>query len=234
MKAASVKIASYNLQKCVGLDLRRRPSRTLQVINAIGAAIVVLQEADKRLAPRPAALPHDMAVADGWNIVPFGAAANTGGSLGFHGNAMLIRPEISVAACGHITLPGLEPRGAIFADLDTPIGALRVVGLHLGLIRRFRLLQVAAVVRHLRDLAPRSTILAGDFNEWGSGRAMDTMAQGVDFLPAMASFPAPRPIAALDRFAISDDLRATAQGVHMARPARVASDHLPAWVDLAR
>ena len=184
MKAVSVKIASYNLQKCVGLDLRRRPSRSLKVINAIGASIVVLQEADKRLAPRPAALPHDMIVSEGWNIVPFGAQVNTGGSLGFHGNAMLIRPDIALVHCGHIALPGLEPRGAIYADLDTPIGPLRVVGLHLGLIRRFRLLQVAAIVRHLRDLAPRPTLIAGDFNEWGSGRAMDTMAQGIDFLPA--------------------------------------------------
>lgn len=234
MKDASVKIASYNLQKCVGLDLRRRPSRSLQVIGAIGASIVVLQEADKRLAPRPAALPADMVIDAGWDIVPFATRANTGSSLGYHGNAMLIRPDITVENCGHIALPGLEPRGAIFADLDTPIGALRVVGLHLGLIRRFRLLQVAAIVRHLRDLAPRPTLLAGDFNEWGSGRAMDTMAQGVDFLPALPSFPAPRPIAALDRFAISDGLQAAAQGVHIARPARVASDHLPAWVDLVR
>lgn len=231
MSANTLRIASYNLQKCVGLDLRRRPSRSLVVIEALEASVVVLQEADKRLAPRPAALPAEMAQDLGWSVVPLAA---TGGSLGFHGNAMLVRPDITVLSCGHIALPGLEPRGAVFADLDTPIGALRVVGLHLGLIRRFRLLQVAAIVRHLRELAPCPTILAGDFNEWGSGRAIDTMAQGLGFLPAVNSFPAPRPVAALDRFAVSGELRAVAHGAHSARPARVASDHLPVWVDLAR
>src|SRR6056297_1038252 len=48
MKPATLRIATYNLQKCVGLDLRRRPDRSLEVIEALGAQIVVLQEADKR------------------------------------------------------------------------------------------------------------------------------------------------------------------------------------------
>ena len=61
----TLRLASYNLQKCVGLDLRRRPDRTLGVINDLKASVVVLQEADKRLPPRPAALPHEMAEADG-------------------------------------------------------------------------------------------------------------------------------------------------------------------------
>lgn len=60
-----IRIASYNLQKCVGLDLRRRPDRSLTVIGQLAAQVVVLQEADRRLAPRPAALPHDMAEAEG-------------------------------------------------------------------------------------------------------------------------------------------------------------------------
>jgi len=48
------------------------------------------------------------------------------------------------------------------------------------------------------------------------------------------SFPAPRPVARLDRLALSPDLEALATGVHRARPARVASDHLPVWADVAR
>ena len=79
MNGQSFRIATYNLQKCVGLDMRRRPDRSLSVIAALDADLVVLQEADKRLPPRPAALPHDMAEQDGWRILPFGAP---GGSLG--------------------------------------------------------------------------------------------------------------------------------------------------------
>jgi endonuclease/exonuclease/phosphatase family metal-dependent hydrolase len=230
MSAPHVRIASYNLQKCVGLDLRRRPDRSLQVINALQAQIVVLQEADKRLPPRPAALPHDMAESDGWQVLDFG---EPGGSLGWHGNAMLVRDTLRATRTAHIDLPGLEPRGAIRADLLTPLGPLRVVGLHLGLVRRYRLLQIAAIWRHLRDLPAMPTVWAGDFNDWSRGTALDTQAQGVTFLAPHASFPAPRPIAPLDRIALSPDLHAPAHGTYARRPARIASDHLPVWADLA-
>lgn len=224
-----IRIASYNLQKCVGLDLRRRPDRSLTVIGQLAAQVVVLQEADRRLAPRPAALPHDMAEAEGWQVVGFG---QPGGSLGWHGNAMLIRGGLRVLETQHIDLPGLEPRGAVRADLDTGIGRLRVVGLHLGLVPRHRLLQMAAIVRALRHLAPCPTVLAGDFNDWSNGAALDATAQGVSFVATRPSFPAPRPVARLDRFAISPELVALDAGVHVSRPARVASDHLPVWADL--
>lgn len=233
MPETSFRIASYNLQKCVGLDLRRRPDRSLKVIEALDAQIVVLQEADKRLAPRPAALPHEMAEAHGWRIAGFGqdGSAN-GGSLGWHGNAMLLRDGVGIEKTRHVELPGLEPRGAICADLDTPIGPLRVVGAHLGLIRRYRLMQLQAISRFLAQLAPRPTVLAGDFNEWGSARALDHAVQGLHILPERASFPSPRPVAALDRFALSHDLEASNHGAFNGRPARVASDHLPVWADL--
>lgn len=229
MEQPAFRLASYNLQKCVGMDLRRNPARSLQVIAQINADVVVLQEADKRLAPRPAALPHAMAEAEGWRVVDFG---EHGASLGFHGNAMLLDAGVEITQTAHIDLPGLEPRGAIRADLETNLGALRVIGLHLGLIRRYRVMQIAAVVRHLRELPVMPTVLAGDFNEWGSLREMDVVAQGLAFLPGKPSFPALRPVAALDRFALSPDLQARDHGVHSTRPAHIASDHLPVWVDL--
>lgn len=225
------RLASYNLQKCVGLDLRRRPDRALSVINALKAQVVVLQEADKRLPPRPAALPAQMAESDGWQVAD---VSDTGGSLGWHGNAMLLGPSVRIRQTAHVTLPGLEPRGAIRVDLDTGIGPLRVVGLHLGLVRRYRLLQVAAIMRHLRTLPPMPTVLAGDFNEWGTGRDLDVQSHGLRLITPPPSFPSPRPVAALDRFALSGDLDMQDCGTYAKRPAPIASDHLPVWVDLMR
>ena len=224
-----LRIASYNLQKCVGLDLRRRPGRILKVINSLAADLVVLQEADKRLSPRKAALPHDMIEAAGWQIVPFG---NPGGSLGWHGNAMLVRPHIHVSTSRHLELPGLEPRGAICADLETPIGPLRIVGLHLGLLRQYRLLQIAAIARTLDRLSPAATVLAGDFNDWSRGTALLGALPGFTFATTPPSFPSPRPVARLDRFAAGPELDITQSGVHSQRPAPVASDHLPVWAEI--
>lgn len=224
-----LRIASYNLQKCVGMDMRRRPDRSMQVINAIGADLVVLQEADKRLPPRPAALPHDLIETQGWQILPFG---QPGGSLGWHGNAILMRGGISVLSTSRLDLPGLEPRGAILAELETRIGPLRLIGVHLGLLRRFRLLQLMAITRELRQRSPMPTMIAGDFNEWGPKAALDAATPGLDFADPGHTYPAPRPVAALDSFALNTSLRVVANGVHRERPAASASDHLPVWIDI--
>lgn len=230
MTPARLRIATYNLQKCVGIDMRRRPDRSLSVIAGLDAQIVVLQEADKRLPPRPSALPHDMVAAEGWRIPDFG---NPGGSMGWHGNAMLVRPDLVLRATRHIDLPGLEPRGAILAEFDTALGPLRVVGLHLGLVRRFRLLQMTAIHRHLARLAPMPTVLAGDFNEWRGVRALAAAGGDFRFAATPPSFPAPRPVARLDRIGLCGGLRSDAAGTLTAKPAHIASDHLPVWADLS-
>ncbi|WP_353307946.1 MULTISPECIES: endonuclease/exonuclease/phosphatase family protein [unclassified Shimia] len=223
-----MRIATYNLQKCVGIDLQRRPARTMVVIRALRADITVLQEADKRMPPRPAALPRELVAQKGFVAVDFGQPH---GSLGWHGNAMLVRPTIEVTKAKGIHLPGLEPRGAICADLLTPSGPLRVIGLHLGLIRRYRLLQLNAISRVLRRLEPMPTLLAGDYNEWGSKAALDAATPGFDFIRTPHSFPAPRPIAALDGFALNSGILPRDNGVLTRRPAQAASDHLPIWLD---
>src|SRR3990167_4871201 len=54
----TITVASYNMRKAVGLDRRRNPARVLQVLQEINADIVALQEADKRVGTRGAAVPH--------------------------------------------------------------------------------------------------------------------------------------------------------------------------------
>lgn len=229
--SSTLRIASYNIQKCLGLDFRRQPQRILQVIEHMQADIVVLQEADKRLPPRPAALPHFMLDEAGWQIVDLGGA----GSLGWHGNAVIWRGEgLSVRRTGHHELPGLEPRGAVRVEFDTHIGPLRVMGMHLGLLPASRRQQISHIRRFDKELEQMPTVWAGDFNEWSRQPILDHLAPEMRFLPPKPSFPAAQPLGALDRIALGAGVRATAHGVHDARPAHIASDHLPVWADLAR
>ncbi|WP_264213277.1 endonuclease/exonuclease/phosphatase family protein [Leisingera thetidis] len=223
----TLRIASYNIQKCVGLDLRRRPERILQVIAGLHADVVVLQEADKRLPPRPAALPHFLIEETGWQAADLGGA----GSLGWHGNAVLFRNGVQLRAKGHIALPGLEPRGAVWALLETEVGPVRVIGAHLGLTGRARREQMHALARACKA-QDAAVVLAGDFNEWSRTPVLEHIAPALTFLPPKASFPALRPLGALDRIAHCKRLKAVAHGVHGARPAHIASDHLPVWADL--
>ncbi len=205
----------------------------MAIIDGLDADLVILQEADKRLAPRPAALPAAMVREAGWQVVPFGADDGDDVSLGWHGNAMLMRGDVHLRDTARIDLPGLEPRGAIRADLITPIGPLRVIGVHLGLIRRYRQAQLAHIRAELNRLPDCPAVLAGDFNEWGALKLPH--GAGVPGLAAAAtplSFPSPRPVARLDRILHSADLRVAATGGGAARGAlRIASDHLPIWAD---
>ncbi|WP_136637526.1 endonuclease/exonuclease/phosphatase family protein [Pseudooceanicola onchidii] len=234
MKARHLTIATWNLQKCVGMDLRRNPSRSLDVLADTGAALAVLQEVDKRLPPRPAALPRAMAEAADWRVLDVSPLGPGGPSLGWHGNTILARPGIDIETLDHIDLPGLEPRGAIRADLTTPIGPLRVIGTHLGLIRRDRIRQMATLSRWLTTMPPRPTVLAGDLNEWGTISVLAHAMPQLRVLDSPRTYPAPRPLGRLDRFALSPELTASAPRTHTAQPARIASDHLPLLVKLSQ
>ncbi len=226
---AGLRLASYNIQKCVGLDLRRLPRRIVTVLDGVRASIVVLQEADKRLPPRPAALPHFVLHEAGWQIADLGGA----GSLGWHGNAVIWRgDDIRLTGRGHIALPGLEPRGAVRVEFETALGPLRVIGLHLGLIAQSRRQQLLHLAQETSELVEMPTVWAGDFNEWSRQPVLDHCAPKMTFLPPRASYPSPRPVGALDRMALGHGLRARDHGVYADRPAHIASDHLPIWADL--
>lgn len=222
----ALRLASYNIRKCVGLDRRRTPYRTLEVINSIGADIVALQEADRRLGKRIAALPHEM-IKSYSDFTPL-VLDETGVSLGWHGNAILVRAGLPIGEVKRLALPGLEPRGAVIAQ----IGPLRMVAVHLGLIRRYRLEQMQAILAALAPLPDMPTVIAGDFNEWSRAKGMEPLKDHFTVHAPGLSFHAARPMAALDRFVISKDVHLKSAGVMNDAPANRTSDHLPVWADI--
>ena len=226
----TLRVASYNIRKCIGLDRKRRPGRTLDAINALGADIVVLQEADRRLGDRPAALPREM-IETGSDLSP--VALGDAGSLGWHGNAVLLSRRFDVDSIERLTLPGLEPRGAVVVDCRAGEASLRVVGLHLGLMRRHRQAQLDLIRRRLAALEPMPTVILGDFNEWSPEGGLEALNGAYSVHAPGLSFHAARPMAALDRIALSPSLGLSDAGVAQEGPARRASDHLPVWADLS-
>jgi endonuclease/exonuclease/phosphatase family metal-dependent hydrolase len=221
-----MRLASYNIRKAIGLDRRRDPGRVLDVVNSIGADVLVLQEADKRLGPRPTALPFHL-IADHTDFVPVPLADNRV-SLGWHGNAILVRRGLSVRDAERIVLPGLEPRGAVSVVVD---GQLRVAGVHLGLMRRHRHGQLRQIRLALAD-CPLPTAVLGDFNEWHPQAGLEEFQDHFVMHAPGKSFHAARPVAALDRIGLSPGIAVHDAGVVETRLARIASDHLPVWVEI--
>ncbi|WP_242601485.1 endonuclease/exonuclease/phosphatase family protein [Pseudaestuariivita atlantica] len=228
MKPQHLRIASYNIRKARGLDQRRDPGRILDVINAVDADIVVLQEADLRFGKRKAAIPRQMIAQNtDHDVVPL---AQFEESLGWHGNAVLLRRDLSVSATTCMELPGLEPRGAAKVDVSGAI-QLTLVAAHLGLRRRDRRAQQAAICAELP--AHGNSIVAGDFNEWSPSNGLENFKKELRVHAPGPSFPTRLPVARLDRFAMSAGLQIVASGTYSSKEARRASDHLPIWCAVA-
>ncbi len=230
-----IKVASYNIHKGVGLDRRRNPERIVEVLREIDADIIALQEADLRFGEREAVLPlHLLAEHSDWQPVRFGMRAR---SLGWHGNAVLIRKSAQLVDCEAIHLPSLEPRGSVMADVRTAIGTVRIVGMHLDLSGLWRRRQAAAIMAHVDSCTHRHpVVLMGDLNEWtAAAGCLKDFARDYSVAGTGPSFHSRRPVGRLDRIMASHDLHIVDCGVHTSAAARKASDHLPIWamLDLA-
>jgi endonuclease/exonuclease/phosphatase family metal-dependent hydrolase len=225
-------VASYNMRKAIGTDRRRRPERTLDVLNELGADVIALQEADRRFGTRLSAMPpHLIEEHSDYKPVPFDTRS---GSLGWHGNAILVRRRVEILATELVHLPSLEPRGAVLADLAVNGTELRVVGMHLDLSGLWRRRQAHAILAHLTQRSgDPPTVMMGDLNEWSAnGGCLRDFANHHSFAPCGRSFHARRPVATLDRIMFNRQLEVAESGVHASATARKASDHLPIWAKL--
>src|SRR5664279_4522174 len=132
-----MKVASYNIHKCKGLDGAVRPDRIMAVLSEIDADLIALQEVDRRFGAKSGLLdPSAILRATGMRLLLQSDAPH---GHGWHGNALLVRGEPRFYLRERVKLPGLEPRGAIFAELDLGEGKFRVIAAHLGLLRQSRL-----------------------------------------------------------------------------------------------
>lgn len=225
--------ASYNIHKAVGLDRRRDPERILAVLREIDADVIALQEADRRFGDRASVLPR--ALLDDhspWAPVRLSELPH---SLGWHGNALLVRRGITVTGASVVPLPTLEPRGAVRADLLIEGQRLRVVGMHLDLSGLRRRHQVRAVLAHLAACdGDCPTVMMGDLNEWSQrGGALREFHTPWRVLAPGRSFPTRRPVAQLDRIVVSPGWQVEHCAVHHSPLAARGSDHLPVLARLS-
>jgi len=227
-----IKVVSYNIRKAIGTDRRRLPERIIDVLNELDADIVALQEADRRFGVRHAVLPDWLLqMHSRYRAVTLPTRTE---SMGWHGNALLVRGEHIHAHGDVMHLPCLEPRGAVMATVDVKGLKLRVVGMHLDLSGLWRRRQAGAVLHHVDVLHAHdpadATILMGDTNEWTPNRGcLADFARHYEIAPSGRSYHARRQVAALDRIMWRGGLALEGCGVHATPLARRASDHLPIW-----
>ena len=223
-----IKVASYNIHKAIGTDRLRRPERIMAVIEEIDADIVALQEADRRFGTRSSAIPpHLFCDVSGWRSVPFDTRH---ASIGWHGNAILVKPDVKVLHHALLPVPRLEPRGAVMAEVETNGQKLRVIGMHLDLSGLWRKRQIRAILAAVDERPAMPTILMGDLNEWSPhGGCFVEFAHRFRIAATPPTFHSRRPVARLDRIIADTSLHIADCGVHHSARSRRASDHLPVW-----
>ena len=218
--------ASYNIHKSVGIDRRRDPERIMAVLHEIDADIIALQEVDRRVGARETTLSRKDIDDSPWRLVQ---VAKRPRSIGWHGNALLVRRSFEVHEGEPLDLPTLEPRGAACGEITAHGTRIRVIGTHLdlsGLRRRDQIRSLIGIVDTCRRDLP--TVLMGDFNQWGRATgAMREFAKGWHVITPGRSYPSRRPIASLDRICTTPHWSCMKAHVHHTALSAVASDHLP-------
>jgi endonuclease/exonuclease/phosphatase family metal-dependent hydrolase len=225
-----IRVVTYNIHTCVGVDRRYDPARIAAVLCEIDADIACLQEVGaRRRIERQADQWAYLGEVTGCRVILGG-----GNGRGRFGNAILTRFPVLSARSLDLTVAGYQPRGAIDADLLIGDRVLRVIATHFGLRAGERRLQANRLMIALGESwtpdrrSADAVLLMGDLNEWrGRSGAIRTFDRHLGPSPAARTFPSWMPVLALDRIYADGPAVLRDVSVYRSPLARLASDHLP-------
>ncbi|MFP5261269.1 MAG: endonuclease/exonuclease/phosphatase family protein [Blastocatellia bacterium] len=233
-----VRVATYNVHKCRGLDRRVRPERIVDVLREIDADIVALQEVlSVEGGPREENQAQFIAEEMGM-IYSLGRTRMLKG--GVYGNVVLSRFPLVETRNYDISVRGREQRGCLRADVEVADKMLHVFNVHLGTAYLERRYQARKLIDNaiLNDKGLRGTrIMLGDFNEWTRGLTTRMLAShlvSADIrlhLQRSKTYPGVFPLLHLDHIYFDPQLDLHCMTLHKSRTALVASDHLPLVAD---
>lgn len=172
-----IRVATYNVNKCQGLDRRVRPERIAEVIAELDADVVAIQEI---LDVRNGETEWDQArrVQEEFNKYQCCYRENRPLRGGRYGNMTLSRFPVRRCENYHVTWRRREKRGCLRTDVEIAKDELlHIFNVHLGtgfVERRHqaRRLLSEEVLNRQECCGPR--IVVGDFNEWtGISYAID-------------------------------------------------------------
>ena len=242
LKDGRLRVVTYNVHKCVGLDRRERPGRIAAVLREVGADVIALQEvvSVESDASREAHQARFIAEELGYQ---FHLGENRRHRGGAYGNVVLTKLPVTHCHNYDITWRWQEPRGALRVDVavDVPGAAVvHVFNVHLGtalLERRYQAGRLSGFVNDHRVTG--SKIVLGDFNEWMKGettRMLGRSLKSVDlrkFLRRRRTYPGVFPVLHLDHIYYDGAIEVVGVEMPRTRLTLVASDHLPLVAEVA-
>jgi endonuclease/exonuclease/phosphatase family metal-dependent hydrolase len=229
-----LRIATYNIHRCVGRDGVENAERIAAVLAELQADIVALQEVGSYTGMAGSDVPAYLAAAVGMQPIE-GYTLTAAGAR--YGNALLTGLPVSAVKRIDISIKGREPRGVIEATFAVHRRAMVLWATHLGLGTRERHLQMKKILKIIEATDGDVNILLGDFNEWLPWsrplRALHRWFKTPRSMgPSPATFPSRIPMLRLDRIWVRPAERVTSLRAHATELSRIASDHLPLVADL--
>jgi len=231
----TLRVATYNIHRCRGLDGRTSPQRIADVISSIEPDIVALQEV---IGAGPSSAGHAEELGAltgmGWVMAP---ARHLRGCL--FGNVVLSRFPIRHHAQYDLSWKTCEHRNCQRADIAIGDDTLHLYNVHLGtafLERRHQASRLTAIVHDRRIQQPK--IVLGDFNEWTRGLATQMLSeklQSIDLrqhLKRRRTYPGVFPVLHLDHIYYDGQVEVVKLELPRTRLSLMASDHLPLVAEL--
>lgn len=240
----AIRIMTYNVHSCVGIDGRHSPKRIARVIGRYQPDIVALQELDigrKRTGEvdQPHLIAKELEM-----LYHFHPAIEVAEER--YGNAVLSRYPIELVRA--MKLPRLasrlklESRGAVWVSVKIGNIRLQVINAHLSFYGPECRHQAKALIgpewlAHPRCADP--VILCGDFNSlpntnpWRTlnGKLRDVQ-RSLDEHRPLATWFGRYPLGRIDHIFVSPGIKVSAIEVPNTKLDKLASDHLPLIVDL--
>jgi endonuclease/exonuclease/phosphatase family metal-dependent hydrolase len=233
--ASAIRVVTYNVHRCRGMDRRTRPHRVAAVLREIDADIVALQEV---IGPGPSgggqAETIGAALGMGWVIA---SARHLRGHQ--FGNVVLSRFPITNHLQHNLSWKTCEARCLQRVDVDVNGHTLHLYNVHLGtalLERRYQAERLADIVsdKHVGG----TKLVLGDFNEWMRGLTTTLLSSKLksvdlkDYLKRRFTYPGLFPILHLDHIYYAGHLEIAGIKLPRTRLSLVASDHLPLVADV--
>lgn len=237
------RIVTYNVHRCVGNDRRLDVGRVAEVLARLQPDIVALQELDVG-RKRTGHVDQAHEIAQRLDMACHFNAALTVEEERFGDAILTTFPErlMQVGPLpGYDPIPALEPRGALWVEVEIAGRPVQIINTHLGLVPREQQIQAGFLAGPAWLGHPNcrgATILLGDFNATGTSGVYRTLTHKLlaartlaKTRASTATFPSRLPVLRIDHQFVSSEIEVSGVFAPFEPLTRLASDHLPLVMD---
>ena len=223
----TVKILSYNVRNCRGMDNITSYKRVADIINRIAPEVVALQELDSATQRSNGIVVLDQLASLTGMYKTYGASIDYQG--GKYGIGILTKEK--PVKWQIVALPGREERRSL---LIVELNDYYICCTHFSLTEEDRIASVDIINNALKDLS-KPVFLAGDFNAVPESQVIKNIETKWNILndPQKPTIPASGPNRCIDFVFASNYNGYTFETIQTnVEQEYIASDHLPVWVEV--